>query len=86
MPSPNQTIATDLHGAVNIAARARWDNTYITYMRAYVDNQDVYDSSNPQNAAISFQKIFSSGKHNLVIVTWNDGGSSIKAEETFTVQ
>lgn len=82
VPAPGQTI----NGAVNIAARARWDNANISDMRVYVDNQDVYDSSNPLNAGISFQKTFSTGEHNLVVVAWNSYGGYIKAEENFTVQ
>src|SRR5579864_1446915 len=80
-PKPNQTVGS----TVTIAARTRWDNADISDMRAYVDNQDVYDASHPLYGAIRFQKTFPSGKHYLVGIAWDDYGNYIKAEEYFTV-
>ena len=81
-PTANQTVNT----TVTVAARARWDNIFVTHMRAYVDNVDVYDADNPQYAAISFQKVFLAGTHHLVVIAWDGAGSYLEASEDFTVK
>jgi hypothetical protein len=82
-PGPNQNVTTSV--SFIIAARARWDNADITYMRVYVDGVDECDFPNPQNAAISCQKAFNPGQHDLVVIAWSSGGEDIKAQEYFTV-
>jgi hypothetical protein len=81
-PKPNQTVGS----TVEIGARVRWDNAFVSHMRAYVDNQDVYDLVNPQYNAMYFQKVFSSGQHYLVIIAWDNAGNYLKAEEFFIVK
>jgi hypothetical protein len=81
-PLANRTV----NSTVTITARARWDNLMISHMRAFVDNQDVYDASDPANAAISFQKVFPAGTHHLVVIAWDNGGQYIESSEYFTVE
>lgn len=78
--------------AVTIIAYTRWDShlqgsegaNQTIFMRAYVDDQDVFHSTTP---VLGFQKTFSPGYHRLVIVSYNGNGDEFLKSQTipFTV-
>jgi hypothetical protein len=83
-PRTNQTIdicypnENNNTGAVfELQAHARWDNSVITHMRVYVDDQPVYDEETPQDGYINPVLTVSGGTHHIVVVAWNTNGIAI---------
>lgn len=75
-----------VNDTVSIMAEVRWDNMQVSHIRAYVDNKDVCDVANPPYNGLSCQKVFTAGKHSLVVIAWNNAGNYIEAAEYFTVR